>query len=120
MTEGTDPKGESGKAKPQLHLIPRASLEAQANALQTGKLKYGESNWRLNKVCQSTYISAMLRHISALQDGEDADPESGLSHLSHVLANCAILLDAAKCGTLVDDRVKSTSSGTGSSSGLQT
>jgi hypothetical protein len=103
---GTDPKGEVGKSKPQLHLIPRVSLEAQAGALQLGAKKYGEANWRYNTVCQSTYISAIMRHTAAFQDGEDLDPESGLSHLGHVMASCAIILDAAKCGTLVDDRVK--------------
>lgn len=101
----TDPKGEVGKTKPQLHLIPRASLVEQAAALQCGKDRYGEANWRLNRVCQSTYISAMLRHIAAVQDGEDIDPESGAHHLGHVMANCAIILDARKCGTLVDDRI---------------
>lgn len=103
---GIDTKGEVGKSKPQLHLIPRVSLEAQAGALELGRHKYGESNWRYNTVCQSTYISAIMRHTAALQDGEDLDPESGISHLGHIMAGCAIILDAAKCGTLVDDRVK--------------
>jgi hypothetical protein len=102
---GTDPKGKVGQTKPQLHLIPKVSLEEQAAALQCGKIKYGERNWVQNKVCQSTYISAMLRHIAAFQDGEDLDPESGASHLGHVMAGCAIILDAKKVGTLVDDRV---------------
>ena len=103
---GTDPKGANGKAKPQLHLIPRVSLEAQAGALQLGKEKYGERNWVQNTVRQSTYISAIMRHTAALQDGEDLDPESGISHLGHIMAGCAIILDAQKAGTLVDDRVK--------------
>lgn len=101
----TNPKGEVGKTKPQLHLIPRASLVEQAAALKCGKDKYGEANWRLNQVSQSTYISAMLRHIAAVQDGEDLDPESGAHHLGHVMASCAIILDARKCGTLIDDRI---------------
>lgn len=103
---GTDPKGEVGKTKPQLHLIPKVSLEQQANALQLGEEKYGFFNWRETKVGANTYISAMFRHLAAFKEGEDLDPESGTSHLGHVMASCAIILDAAKCGTLVDDRVK--------------
>lgn len=103
---GLDPKGEVGKTKPQLHLIPQASLIEQAKALQCGKVKYGERNWVQNKVCQSTYVAAIMRHTAAFQEGEDLDPESGASHLGHIMAGCAIILDAAKAGTLVDDRVK--------------
>lgn len=100
----TDPKGEAGKLKPQLHLLPTAALEAAAGALSLGASKYGPWNWRGGQVASSTYTGAMLRHLLAWRDGEDIDPESGVSHLGHVIANCAILLDAAQHGTLVDDR----------------
>ncbi len=52
-----------------------------------------------------TYISAMKRHIDRMMDGEDIDPESGAHHLGHVMANCAIVLDAQRHGMLVDNRV---------------
>lgn len=82
-----------------------AGMIAQAGAHQLGAEKYGERNWVQNKVQTNTYISAMLRHIAAYKEGEDLDPESGISHLGHVMAGCAILLDAQKAGTLVDNRV---------------
>jgi dATP/dGTP diphosphohydrolase len=100
-----DPKGEAGKQKPQLHLVPSVALVECAKALKCGADKYTERNWANAEVCQSTYLSAILRHVGEIQDGEDIDPESGASHLGHIMANCAILLDARKCGTLVDDRV---------------
>lgn len=103
---GTDPKGALGLAKPQLHLLPMAGMVAQAAAHQLGKEKYGERNWIQNKVASNTYISAIMRHAAAYKEGEDLDPESGVSHLGHIMAGCAILLDAAHAGTLVDDRVK--------------
>jgi hypothetical protein len=107
MTEhGTDPKGEVGKTKPQLHLIPREGMIHQAAAHKLGADKYGAWNWREHKVCASTYIGAILRHTLEYQERVEADPESGASPLGHVMASCAILLDAAKCGTLVDDRAK--------------
>ena len=51
-----------------------------------------------------TYLGAMKRHIDALLDGEDLAPDSGVHHLGHIAASCAIVLDAGKHGTLVDNR----------------
>lgn len=103
---GTDPKGEAGKAKAQLALLPPEALRQAAWAHALGAAKYGVANWRENKVCATTYISAMMRHIGQYLDGENADAESGLSHLAHVIASANILIDAKHCGTLVDDRPK--------------
>jgi hypothetical protein len=91
-----DPKGAAGSAKAQLHLIPLAALESCAGALALGRAKYGERNWANASPGSSTYISASLRHN---------DPESGLSHLGHAMAGLAIMLDAMKLGTLIDERV---------------
>lgn len=66
----------------------------------------GSFNWRRTGVCASTYVHAILRHLNAWRDGEDLDPESGRSHIAHVACCCNILLDAAACGTLDDDRNK--------------
>lgn len=103
---GTDPKGEAGKAKAPLALLPPEALRQAAWAHSLGAAKYGVANWRENQVCATTYVSAMMRHIGQYLDGEDADAESGLSHLAHVIASANILIDAKHCGTLVDDRPK--------------
>lgn len=77
-----------------------------AKALDCGRKKYGEFNWRKSDgVNMTVYLSAMLRHIGRLIDGEDVDPESGAHHLGHVLAGGAIVLDAQRHGKLIDDRV---------------
>lgn len=47
-----------------------------------------------------------MRHLNAWRDGEDRDPESGFSHIAHIATSCNILMDAAHCGTLQDDRNK--------------
>jgi hypothetical protein len=101
----SDPKAVHGEKKPQLHLIPPAANDEMARALECGKKKYGEFNWRLIRVNMTTYLSAMRRHIDCLLDGEDIDPESGAHHLGHVLAGAGIVLDARRHGTLIDDRV---------------
>jgi hypothetical protein len=40
----------------------------------------------------------------AWRDGEAIADDSGCHHLAHVMACCAILLDAMECGALNDDR----------------
>jgi hypothetical protein len=102
----TDPKKAYGQDKAQLHLLPTSGLVAAAGALSLGGSKYGYWNWRGTTVAPSTYVGAAMRHLLAWRDGEDIDPESGVSHLGHVMANCAIILDAIEHGTLVDDRPK--------------
>ena len=104
-----DPKGEAGAKKPQLQLIPPILGVETAKALVNGA-KYGPWNWRHTPVEMMTYIGAMKRHIDALIDGEDIDPESGAHHLGHVAAGCGIVLDARKHGTLVDNRPPITNS----------
>lgn len=101
-----DPKGEAGKDKCPLWLIPPQPLEEAAFVHSLGAKKYGAWNWRQNKVCASTYISAIMRHLNAWREGEDLDPESGRSHLAHIVAGCFILMDAALFGNLIDDRAK--------------
>lgn len=100
----TDPKGAAGAARPQLQLIPPVLNTETAKALALGAAKYGPWNWRKNRVELMTYLGAMKRHIDAMIDGEDIDPESGASHLGHVAAGCGIVLDAQKNGTLIDNR----------------
>jgi len=101
-----DPKGAAGNKKAPLHLIPPTAMEKIAWAHKLGADKYGPYNWRETKVCATTYIAAMMRHLNAWRDGEDLDPESGITHLAHVVASCNILMDAAACNTLQDDRYR--------------
>lgn len=101
-----DPKAIYGDKKPPLHLIPGTALVQMAVAHGLGAKKYGPYNWRETGVVTSTYIGAAERHLRSWFDGENHDPESGVSHLAHVLASIAILIDAEACGTLIDDRPK--------------
>lgn len=99
-----DPKAATGQAKSQLQLIPPALNRETAAALACGAVKYGPWNWRFNQVEIMTYLGAIRRHLDALLDGEDTDPESSAHHLGHIAAGCAIVLDAARHQTLIDNR----------------
>lgn len=102
--DSTDPKGLAGAAKCQLQLVPPVLSAETAKALALGAQKYGPWNWRENRVEIMTYLGAMKRHLDAVIEGEDIDPESGAHHLGHIAAGCGIVLDAAKHGHLIDNR----------------
>ena len=105
-TQYNDPKGAAGAVKVPLGLIPPHAMEQTAWVHKLGADKYGPWNWRETGVCASTYVNAILRHLNAWRDGEDLDPESGISHLAHVACSANILMDAEYCGKLQDDRNK--------------
>lgn len=92
--------------KVQYEKIPWQILESDARVHAHGAAKYGERNWRLDKILASTYEGAIMRHFIAWATGEDIDPDSGEPHLNHVRACCAIVLDAGNHGTLIDDRFR--------------
>jgi hypothetical protein len=100
----TNPKDLIGTDKLPLHLWPETATAMGALGLLEGALKYGRSNWRVSGVRYSIYIDALRRHVNALFEGEDFDPDSGLPHLSHALACLAIIVDAQAAGNLTDDR----------------
>lgn len=111
-TKPLDPKGDAGKKKPQLQLIPPVLNRETAKALAFGAYhptkNYGPWNWREEKIEIMDYIGAIRRHIDCILEGEDIDLESGAHHLGHIAANCGIVLDAQKHGTLVDNRPNKT------------
>lgn len=89
--------------KPDLSLVPRVAVEEIAKALTYGEKKYERYNY-LKGFNSNRLIAASLRHITAWQDGEEVDAESGLSHMAHALACLSMLLHCKSIGTLVDGR----------------
>lgn len=104
-----NPKDAAGRAKVPLWLLSPIAKAAWAGAAFIGKVKYGAWNYRGTKVYASVYISAAMRHLDAYLSGETYDPEDGTHHLGNVMACCAILLDCAASGNLIDDRPPSVS-----------
>ncbi len=84
--------------------FPLSALAATAVAFKDGAQKYGPYNWRENPVLATVYISAALRHMCAMAEGEDYAEDSGALHAAHAIACLAILVDAAAHGVLADDR----------------
>lgn len=99
-------KGEALKfdsGKPQLSLNPAEGLVLMARALQYGAGKYARGNFRKG-MKHTRLLDACLRHLAAYCDGEDNDPESGVSHIGHALANLAMLSFNLKHFPENDDR----------------
>jgi len=95
--------------KAPLEYLVTTVMDGDARVHKSGADKYGLFNWREDRILASTYKGAMLRHLKAWCEGEDLDPESGESHLYHIRACCAIVLDSEMHDTLIDDRLRTQS-----------
>ena len=85
-------KHDAGKLR--MDLIPPEAEMALAAVMMDGAAKYGEGTWR--EVESWRWEAAMRRHLAAYKLGERCDPESGLLHLAHVLANAAFFMIAVE------------------------
>lgn len=83
-------KFDSGK--PRMALVPASLGVEVAKVMTYGAKKYKVNNWRKVQ-SQEPYINALERHLAAYKNGEMNDPESGLSHMSHIACNAAFLLE---------------------------
>lgn len=99
-----NPKTIAGSRKPSITAVPGTAILHLALAMQNGVTKYGKYNWREKEIPACTYVDAAYRHLMAWIDGEEYATDSGVHHLAHAMACCAILLDAAEGGHLIDDR----------------
>ncbi len=75
--------------KPRPALIPVGFVMEMGRVMAYGAKKYAVDNWQK---CDDVrrYYDAALRHVLAVVDGEENDPESGLSHLAHAACSCAM------------------------------
>ena len=84
MSEGIKHDAE----KVRLDLLSPLWLTGVGQVLTFGARKYAAHNWRKG-IERSRLLGACLRHVLAYLNGEDNDPETGLSHLFH--ASCCLM-----------------------------
>ena len=102
-----NPKETAGAIKaPSWSVMPRWVILLVGRVMAIGAAKYGAFNYRDSSISASTYQDAMERHAQLWFDGEDDDPETGVSHLASIIASCSLLLDAQASGKLDDNRQK--------------
>lgn len=99
-----NPKDAVGSAK-----VPSSTRSAAVDmeigvAMMEGARKYGRHNYRVASIKASVYYDAIMRHMAAWWEGEDVDPDSGLSHITKALATLYVLRDCQITGQFNDDR----------------
>ena len=86
-------KDDSGKNRVALVLGGFASALLALSKVGTfGANKYTPNGWKTVANGEERYEDAMLRHWLAHKSGEEKDPESHLSHLSHFAWNALAIL----------------------------
>jgi len=91
--------------KPDLSLLPIEFLTEVSRAMMHGEKKYGRYNYT-GGMAWHRPIAACLRHVYAFANGEDLDPESGVSHIGHAGACLLMLSVYVKRGLGQDTREK--------------
>lgn len=73
-------------------LVDWKSMEPMIKVLEYGAKKYtvgdvsGEENWK-KPMDKKQILNSAMRHLIAMMNGEDNDPESGLPHVGHLMCN---------------------------------
>lgn len=107
----TNPKDAVGTKKPPMSTVSAPVVLELGTAMLEGARKYGRHNYRISNVRASVYYDAALRHLFSWFEGEDIDPDSGMSHVTKAIASLAVLRDAQINDCLVDDRPPSSKLG---------
>lgn len=72
--------------KLQWSLVHFQSLEPMVRVLEYGTEKYSRENWKKG-LDKNEILESMMRHLTALLDGEVIDAESKQYHVGHIMCN---------------------------------
>jgi hypothetical protein len=100
----SNPKDMVGIRKAPLSTVSGAVLAEIGVAMLEGASKYGRHNYRAVGVSAAVYYDATMRHLIGWWEGEDIDPDSGLSHVTKAIASLVVLRDAMIQSKFTDDR----------------
>lgn len=100
----SNPKDAVGVLKAAMSYVPCPVLMELGVAMMEGGMKYGRHNYRVVGVRASVYYDALMRHMMSWWEGEDTDPDSGVSHVTKAIASLVVIRDSMMQGNWVDDR----------------
>lgn len=100
----SNPKDIVGVRKAPMSTVSAAVIAEVGVAMLEGATKYGRHNYRIVGVRASVYYDALMRHMQAWWEGEDIDPDSGMSHIVKAITTLVVLRDAMICSNVEDDR----------------
>jgi len=75
------------QGKPKWSMVHFKSLEPMVKVLMYGADKYARDNWKKG-LDRQEILDSMQRHLAALIDGQEIDPESQEHHIGHLMCNC--------------------------------
>ena len=104
LLKATNPKDTIGISKAPMSTVSAAVLAEVGVAMLEGASKYGRHNYRVAGVRSSVYYDATMRHLMAWWEGEDTDPDSGMSHITKAITSLVVLRDAMIQDMCTDDR----------------
>jgi hypothetical protein len=84
------PKEKDGK--PDWSIMPFNEMEYALRVFEYGVKKYGGPFTYRAGIPISELLSAAMRHLIAIQNGEEIDPESGQPHAAHVVTNGLMMI----------------------------
>lgn len=100
----TNPKQSVGIKKRSSSVVSQAVMAEVGVGMMEGARKYGRHNWRAAGAMASVYYDATRRHLDDWWEGEDIDPDSGLSHITKAICSLTVLRDSMIHGKFRDDR----------------
>lgn len=103
-SKDTNPKDAVGTKKPPYSTLSATVLQEVGVGMLEGARKYGRHNYRVAGVRASVYYDATMRHMGYWWEGEDIDPDSGLSHVTKAICSLFVLRDAMIQQKMIDDR----------------
>lgn len=98
---GSGARKNAGKIR--FDLVPLHLLAPVARVLEAGSIKYAPWNWAKG-MAWMVPIGCIMRHLADYMRGETVDPESGESHMAHIICNCLMLLHYEDSYPQGDDR----------------
>lgn len=101
MEKGKGLRFNEGKLR--YDLVHAWSHEQMVKILTKGSVKYAPRNWEKG-MAWSNVISSLKRHLAAIENGEDYDPETGELHAAHLACNAHFLTAYYKIFPQGDDR----------------
>ena len=85
-------KNDKKDDKLRWELLPLGLIKYIVEVYHFGAKKYAPNTWQNLPDGYNRYKAALFRHLTAFEEGETHDKESGLHHLAHMALNAIALL----------------------------